>query len=184
MNGSDELSFRPLNSSRAIVAFAIAASTLFSGCGYMLGPNLRQGVRTIHVPVVQSESHRRDVDYLLTESLQEEIRLRTGYQLAEATNADTILRCQLIDIRKNPLSETRFDDPREIQLLLGAQVSWVDRRSGQILHQQTFPVSQQLSRHSSQVSFAPEVGQSMATATQDAVRKLASEIVDITDQPW
>ena len=171
-------------SRRALALLLSALVLISSGCGYTLGPSLRQGVRTIHVPVVQSESHRRDVDYLLTEALQEEVRLRTGYQLAEADVADTILKCQLIDTRKNPLSETRFDDPREIQLLLGAQVTWLDRRTGRVIQQQLFPVGSQLSQHSSQVSFAPEVGQSLATAQQEAVGRLAAEIVDITEQPW
>jgi hypothetical protein len=68
--------------------------------------------------------------------------------------------------------------------MLGAQVSWIDRRSGRVLHQQVFPISNELAQHSSQVSFAPEVGHSLATAQQDAVRRLAAQIVDLTEMPW
>jgi len=82
------------------------------------------------------------------------------------------------------LSETRYDDPRELQLMVGAEVTWVDRRSGQILHQQTFPVSSALTQQASAVSFAPEVGQSLATAQQEAATRLASRIVDLMEAPW
>ena len=155
-----------------------------AGCGYMLGPPSVQGVRTVHVPVFKSESFRRNLDYLLTEAVQREIKTRTRYRLADATTADTVLEGTIVDIRKDVLSENRFDDPRELQLMLGARVTWTDRRTGQILQQQIFPIDRQLAQHSSQVSFAPELGHSMATAQQDAVRRLASSIVDLTEAPW
>ena len=157
---------------------------LITGCGYMLGPTNVQGVRTIHVPVFQTESFRRNLDYLLTEAVQKEIKLRSGYRLADEAVADTVLSGRIIDVRRNVLSETRFDDARELQLMLGAEIKWVDRRDGRILQQRVFSVGQELAQHSSQVSFAPEVGHSLATAQQEAVRRLAAQIVDLTEMPW
>jgi hypothetical protein len=116
--------------------------------------------------------------------VQSEIKTRSGYRLADANTADTILEGRIVDIRKNPLSETRFDDPREVQLMVGVQISWIDRRNGRVLQQQTFPIGEQLAQHSSQVSFAPEVGQSLATAQQESVQRLAAQIVDLTEMPW
>lgn len=172
------------HSSRFPSVLAAITLCVFSGCGYMFGPSTVQGVRTIHVPIFQTQGFRRNLDYLLTEAVQDEIKNRSGYRLADATIADTILKGKIIDIRKNPLSETRFDDAREVQLMLGAEISWVDRRNGRILQQRVFPIAQQLAQHSSQVSFAPEVGQSMATAQQEAVTRLAAQIVDLTEMPW
>lgn len=172
------------HSSRFPSALAAITLCVFSGCGYTFGPSTVHGVRTIHVPIFQTQGFRRNLDYLLTEAVQDEIKNRSGYRLADATIADTILKGKIIDIRKNPLSETRFDDAREVQLMLGAEISWVDRRNGRILQQRVFPIAQQLAQHSSQVSFAPEVGQSMATAQQEAVTRLASQIVDLTEMPW
>ena len=165
----------------------VCATTLLltaAGCGYVFGPSNMQGVRTIHVPVFKSDSFRRNLDYLLTEAVHNEIKTRTGYRLVDAASADTILEGRIVDVRKNPLSETRFDDPREIQLMLGAQVSWIDRRNGRILQQHVFPIGQELAQHSSQTAFAPEVGHSLATAQQEAVRRLAAQIVDLTEMPW
>ncbi|MDG2131523.1 MAG: LptE family protein [Fuerstiella sp.] len=155
-----------------------------AGCGYLLGPSNVQGVRTVHVPIFKSDSFRRNLDYLLTEAVHKEIKLRTGYRLADADCADTVLEGRIIDARKNTLSETRFDDPREVQLMLGVQISWIDRRTGRVLQQQTFPIGQELAMHSSQVSFAAEVGHSLATAQQESIQRLAGQIVDLTEMPW
>lgn len=155
-----------------------------AGCGYTLGTQTLHDVRTVHVPVFQSDSHRRNLDYLLTEAVQREIRTRTSYRLEDAETADTILKGRIVEIRKSVLSENSYDDPRELQLMLGTEVTWIDRRSGQILHQQTFAVSPQLSQQASNVSFAPEVGHSLATAQQEAAQRLASRIVDVLEAPW
>jgi len=155
-----------------------------AGCGYTLGTQTLHDVRTVHVPIFKSESSRRNLDYLLTEAVQREIRTRTSYRLEDAETADTILKGRIVEIRKSVLSETRYDDPRELQLMLGAEVTWLDRRSGQILHQQTFPVGPQLAQQASNVSFAPEVGHSLATAQQEAAQRLSARIVDLMEAPW
>ncbi|MCA9057065.1 MAG: LptE family protein [Planctomycetaceae bacterium] len=158
--------------------------TSLSGCGYMLGPPSRQHVRTVHVAVFQSDSFRRNLDYLLTEAVQREVKTRGAYRLADEPVADTILKGRIVDIRKNPLSETRFDDARELQLLVGVEISWIDRRNGQVLMQETLSVDPVLTHAVDQVSFAPEVGQSMATAQQEAATRLAGRIADLMEMPW
>ncbi|MCH2210179.1 MAG: LPS assembly lipoprotein LptE [Fuerstiella sp.] len=155
-----------------------------SGCGYTFGPQPVRGVRTVHVPVVQTDSFRRNLDYLLTEAVQAEIRTRTVYRLEEEHVADTILNLKIVDYRKDLLSETRFDDARELQLTLGAQISWIDRRNGRVLQERIFPISQDLAQRATDVSFAPELGHSMATAQQKAAERMAAQIVDIMELPW
>ncbi len=172
---------------KAYVLLLSLGSLLLSGltgCGYTFGPNSRPDVRTIHVAVFKTDTFRRNIDHLLTEAVQKEIKIRSGYRLADAQTADTILTGKIVDVRKTPLSETQFDDPRETELQIAAEISWVDRRNGRVLQQQTFALDPQLSQHTSQVSFAPEVGQSLATAQQEAVSRLAAQIVDLTEIPW
>lgn len=169
---------------RVINQISILSVIVMAGCGYTLGTQTLHDVRTVHVPVFQSDSFRRNLDYLLTEAVQREIRTRTPYRLEDADTADTILKGKIVEIRKSVLSETRYDDPRELQLMVGVEITWVDRRSGQILHQQTFPIGPQLTQQASSVSFAPEVGQSLATAQQEAAQRLASRIVDLMEAPW
>lgn len=169
---------------RLTSAVLIFLSLQVCGCGYMLGTPTVPGVRTVHVEIFKSDSFRRNLDYLLTEAVQREVRNRGGYRLEDASIADTILKGRIVDIRKNPLSENRFDDPRELQLMVGAEIVWIDRRSGQVLQQKTFPLASELTQQASSVTFAPEVGQSLATAQQEAATRLAARIVDLMEAPW
>lgn len=163
-----------------IVLLAIIAS----GCGYTFGPQPVHGVRTVHVAVFQTDSFRRDLDRLLTEAVQSEIRTRTAYRLEDEHAADTILRGRVIDYRKDLLSETRFDDARELQLSIGVEIAWVDRRSGRVLQQRVFAIGNELAHYAANASFAPELGHSMATAQQEAAQRMAAQIVDTMEHPW
>jgi hypothetical protein len=156
-----------------------------SGCGYTFGPQSVRGVRTVHVPVFQTDSFRRDLDRLLTEAVHSEIRTRTAYRLEDnERTADTILKGRIVDYRKDRRSETRFDDARELELSLGVQISWVDRRTGQLLRERYFPIGQNLAKAATNVSFAPELGHSMATAQQKSAERMAAQIVDMMEQRW
>lgn len=169
--------------SRSILAVTLLI-TLISGCGYVFGPQSVQGVRTVHVSILHADSFRRDLDYLLTEAVQSEIRNRTAYRLEDEQAADTILRGKIIDLRKDLLSETRFDEARELQLSLGVEMSWVDRRNGRVLQQRVFVIGDELAHYATSTSFAPELGHSMATAQQKAAERMAARIVDMMEQPW
>ncbi len=169
---------------RNLVLTTFLLSLTAGGCGYTFGPQPIAGARTVHVAIVQTDSFRRNMDYLLTEAIQQEIRSRTNYRLASRATADTILTGRIIDMRKDLLSETRFDDARELQLSLGIQITWTDRRTGRVLQERVFPVGQALSRYAASVSFAPELGHSMATAQQQAAERLAARIVDMMEMPW
>lgn len=164
----------------------VAACVVFavSGCGgYMLGsPNSAQ-IRSIHVPVFKSDSYRRGVEYQLTEAVQNEIKRRTHFRLQTRELADTILTGRIVEVRKNVLGETRYDDARENQLSLSVTVSWEDSATGRLLGQQHIPITD-VQHLDATADFAPEVGQSMATATQTAVTRAATHIVDMLELPW
>lgn len=167
------------------VAFPVIllSAVLASGCGYMVGGGFDYQVQTVAVPIFKSEVNRRGLEYMLTEAVQKEIQTRSHFRLAHTNEADTVLHGRIIDSRKDVLGETSFDDPRELQNALVVEIRWEDRRTGQ-LHTQHLPI-RELSRHlNAQAEFAPEVGQSYATATNAVVRELATKIVDMMETPW
>lgn len=172
------------------ILYLIAAATLLlglPGCslfGYQAGGLELPNVQTIHVPIFEMDGHRRDVEYMLTEAVQQEIKTRTRYRLASAQQADTRLSGRILSVRKDVLSETDFDDPREVQVSLGMEVIWLDQRTGQVLSQKTITLGPQFRQQLAQAEFAPELGHSMATAMQDAVKTLADQIVDMTEVDW
>jgi hypothetical protein len=156
---------------------------LLTGCGYMVGAPYDPQVRTVEVPIFDSKSNRRGIEVQLTEAVHKQIQLRTPFRLVK-DGGDTRLTGRIVDVRKNVLGETRFDDPRELQINLALEVGWEDVRAGRVLAQEQIPLSSDLVSLRSQAEFAPEVGQSLATATQQAVDRMALQIVDLMESPW
>lgn len=155
-----------------------------SGCGYVVGGAYGPEVRTVEVPIFQNDTFRRGIEYQLTEAVHKEIQTRTPYRLVKGPGADTRLTGEIVQIRKNVLGETRYDDPRELQLSLFVRVKWEDLRNGRVLAEQESPLQAVSIPVIGQAEFAPEVGQSLATATQDATDRLARQIVNMMETPW
>ncbi|GAB4159608.1 MAG: LPS assembly lipoprotein LptE [Planctomycetaceae bacterium] len=149
----------------------------------MVGGPYRGDIQTVHVPIFTSSSFRRDVELQLTEAVQKEIQQQTHFRLAKAPYADTELRGHIVQINKNVLGESAFDDPRELQYSLAVQVTWTDLRTGRE-EQRQIQIAPDLVHLLSTADYAPELGQSMATARQQAVQRLARQIVRMMQTPW
>lgn len=163
------------------------------GCGYLVGSPYRAEVRTIHVPTFRNDAYRanynndgfrRGFELQLTEAVQNQIQVRTPFRLAKDGAADTRLLGRVVSVGKSVTNQNKYDDPRELELSLGVEVIWEDLRSGAILAQQTVPVNAQIAQAIVNTSFAPESGQSLATATQTAVDQMARQIVGLMETPW
>jgi hypothetical protein len=159
-------------------------ATAASGCGYVVGSAFDPQIRTVHVPTFTSEVYRRGIEFQLTEAVQKEIQKRTPFRLVKGPEADTRLTGKIVETHKDVLGQNAFDDPRELQLSLSVEVTWEDVRSGQILAQRRLPLAPQIAQLRSEASFAPEVGQSLATGTQTALTDLSRQIVDMMEMPW
>lgn len=165
--------------------FAVLLLALFAtGCGYVVGSPYGSEVRSVYVPMFTSVTFRRGLEFQLTEAVQKQIQMRTPYRLLKEPDADTRLTGKIVSDNKSLLGETGFDDARELQLNLVVEVTWEDLRTGQILAQQRVPLSPDVVTLTSQAEFAPEVGQSRATAERAAVDRLARSIVDMMETPW
>ena len=174
MNGSRRTMLR--------LALLVALTTI-SGCGYMIGTTHDQQIRTVEVPMFESTSFRRGLDLQLTEAVQKQIQQRTPFRVVN-DGGDTRLTGRIIDLRKSVLGETRNDDPRELQVNLALEVVWEDLRAGKVLAQEQIPLTPGMAALRAQAEFAPEVGQSLATATQQAMNQMARHVVDLMETPW
>ena len=155
-----------------------------SGCGYTVGAPFSPEIRSVHVPIFNSGSNRRFLEYQLTEAVQKQIQQRSHFRLVKEDEADTRLTGRIIDLRKSALGQTRNSDARELQVNLLVEVTWEDVRTGKILRQQRVPLPPEMLQLAAQAEFAPEVGQSLATADQTAINRLARNIVDMMETPW
>ena len=179
------LTAKPVRYVSYCVLIACATLAVFvCGCGYTVAPSFPQEIRTIEVPIFQSGTFRRGLEFQLTEAVHKEIQNRTHFRLVKGGVGDTKLVGRLVDVRKNVLGETQQDDPRTLQLGFAVEIQWLDQRTGRVLAQQSMPVPEQLAQYYSSVTFAPEVGASLATAQQEAVGDLARQIVNSMETPW
>ena len=153
---------------------------LLSGCaGWRVGQRslYRPDIATVHVPIVQSDSFRRGLGERLTEMIVKEIELKTPYKVVDAASADSILACRIVSDSKRVISESHNDDARDIETDFFLQMSWSDRRGDLISGGGRLPFSPLLLNISQQANFVPEGGQSLTTAQQEALHRLAEQIV-------
>lgn len=160
---------------------------MLSGCaGYQIGSRslYRPDIRTVHVPIVQSDSYRRYLGERLTEAVVKEIELKTPYKVVDADSADSVLSVRLASDSKRVLAENRFDEPRDIETDFFIQVSWVDRRGDLIMSHDDVPAAPLLLNVGQSANFVPEGGQSLVTAQQEALQRLAEQIVGQMELAW
>ena len=163
-------------------SFALLGLSLLglSGCaGYRFGNALlhRPDIRSVHVPIFESDSFRRGLGLRLTEAVVRQISTRTPYAIGSETGADTILRGRILEDRKHVLGETINDDPRNLQIDLKLEVTWITRTGTPLMERVTLKIDDN-------VSFVPEAGQSMATAQQELIDDIAKQIVDQMEDGW
>jgi hypothetical protein len=158
-----------------------------SGCaGYQAGAGslYAPDVRTVYVPMIESDSYRRDLGERLTEAVVKEIELKTPYKVVNTPDADGILSARLIRDTRRTLVENAFDDPRVLENELHAEVRWINRRRQLIVPMQTIAVAPDLVLINQTSNLIPEVGQSVASQQQQAIERLAQQIVSTMEAPW
>ena len=165
-------------------AFLLAPAAAFlTGCGYQFGHLSDPAIRSVAVPTFGSVAERRGVELQLTEAVVKQIQTRTPFRIAHESNADTVLRGRVVGLRKRGLSRTVTGDPREAEFAPAVEVTWEDRR-GRVLGTRSVPISADVVPVLSTGTQAVELGQTRATAIQEAVDRLARQVVDLMELPW
>ncbi len=170
------------------LAFWAAVSlTLATGCAsYQMGTDTlyRPEIQTVSVPVFQSESFRKHLGERLTEAVVKEIELKTPYKVVQSQRADSQLTGRLLSDSKYAITENRNDELRDIELNYHVEVTWHDRNGASLFEPQAIPLPTPLIEVAQSVHFVPEGGQSLGTASQDAIERLAEQIVARMELPW
>ena len=154
--------------------------TMLVGCQawHFGAPTLQRfDIRTVHVPMIESDSFRKFPGVRLTEAVVKEIELNTAYTVTAADRADSFLVARLRYDDKTVLAESANDDPRLIRVGMRVEVTWVDRNGAPLMQRQTVRIS-------NDYDFIPETGQSMMTTQQEIIEKLARQIVNQMEITW
>jgi hypothetical protein len=168
----------------------LAAALCFAavaGCaGYRVGNQSLYpcDIRTVYVPVFESDSFRRYLGERLTEAVIKEIELKTPYKVTGDSMADSLLSGRITRDNKRLLVLNKYHDPRDEEVNLQVQVRWLDRQSNLMREGAPIPVPAELATIGESASVVPEVGQSIATAQQQAIHRLAVQIVAMMEAPW
>ena len=167
---------------------ALAACT---GCaGYRFGNNTlyAPNVRTVYVPVFQCDSFRTtpaiDIGERLTEAVCKEIEKRTPFKVVgSAAGADSTLSGRIVADTKRMVVESPTDQSRMVELNYQALVEWADR-GGTVIASGEVPLPAAQVDVGQAAAIVPKFGQSVASAQQKAIVKLAQQIVGLMEEPW
>jgi len=160
---------------------------LFSGCaGYQIGNQslYPTEIHTVYVPMIQSNSFRRNMGERLTEAVVKEIETKTPYKVVTDPNADSVLSGTIFGEGKHVLVSCLSGDAREVQVAMKVKVNWVDKKGQNLREEQSIPLAAELVDITGTGNVAPEVGQSIDTAQQQALCRMAEQIVGLMEKPW
>ncbi|MDA0657744.1 MAG: LPS assembly lipoprotein LptE [Planctomycetota bacterium] len=158
-----------------------------SGCaGYRFGSSnlFRPDVRTVHVPVFESDSFRKNLGERLTEAIVKQVELTSHYKVVSAGEADSILSGAIVTDTKRVIAEDRNDMPRDIDVNMEVQLRWENRQGDLIRSGWNIPLPPEFLQIGKSANFVPEAGQSITTAQQEAIEGLAAGIVSQMEMPW
>lgn len=163
------------------------ATLLAPGCAaYRIGNDTLYApdVTTVYVPMIESDSFRRDMGERLTEAVIKEIELKTPYKVVGTPDADSILAANLLGERKLLEFENQNDDPRALEYALTVNVTWLNRRRQPLAPANAIPLPADFIPITQTATMLPEPGQSDASAQQQAIQRLAEQIVATMEEPW
>ena len=172
-----------------VACYAVCGLLLvaWAGCaGYQIGNQslYPAHIRTVHVPMFDSTSFRRNLGERLTEAVQKEIELKTPYKVVHDPNADSVLSGRIVGETKRLVAGSRGGDPREVQVNLRVEVRWIDRWGEVLRRAEPIPLPPEVTDVGASSNVVPEVGQSVAVAHQRAITRLAEQIVALMEAPW
>lgn len=160
---------------------------VLSGCAaYQIGNQslYPSDVHTVYVPMFESNSFRRNLGERLTEAVMKEIELKTPLKVVSSPNADSILSGRITRDTKHVVVQDPHGDPRESEINFYVEVQWIDRHNNTILRSGSVPLGAEMAAVTGMADIVPEVGHSMATAQQQAIQRLAQQIVALMEARW
>ncbi|MCE5267888.1 MAG: LPS assembly lipoprotein LptE [Planctomycetaceae bacterium] len=187
MAGRDYPSFKSAWAAGVWLGLALVVGLVpLSGCaGYRFGNKdlFPQDIHTVAVPMFRSVSFRRNLGERLTEAVVKQIEKTTPYKVVNEGKADSVLSGVIIGEHKTVLVPELSGNARESQVAMTVKVSWVDRH-GRALQERIVPLPAELVDVTGTGDVVPEVGQSIATAQQEAIVRIAKQIVGLMENPW
>ena len=162
-----------------ILGLALAA--LAPGCkitGYSIRPPYDTKIKTVYVPVFKSITFRRDINLMLTELVIKEIERRTPYKVVGTPeDADSTLEGTVNFSDKNVIVENPYNLPRQLTSTMIVVATWTDNKAEKKENPNPAVIAETF-------NFYPEIGESSQAAFYRTCEKLATQIVNMMEEPW
>jgi hypothetical protein len=163
----------------AILSAGFASCSQDPTQGYSTRSTFRSGIKTVAVPIFQSDSYTRDVEFELTDALVKEIEARTPYKVTDDGRADTILTGRIRSIKLDQLSKSRLTGlSEEVIVSVTIDFQWKDLRNGRTLVDR-----QEFAGHGLFVPSRPS-GEPIELGQFAAVQQLARDVVAEMRANW
>jgi hypothetical protein len=186
----------------------------FSVLGYTTRPNYDEGIRTVYVPIFENQTFYRHLEWWLTQAVVREIETKTPYKvISDRCRADTELTGSIVAVTKNILNRNQLNEIREGEQVLTVGIVWKDLRTGEVLSMPrrtpsvyptpgipaldipdlggVQPPPGPAAGHDAPPvivtgigTYIPELGESTTTGFQEAINRLAVQIVSQMEKPW
>ncbi len=164
---------------RGLVTLGVMMAALLSltACGYTHKTVYPADVSSVQVNILANRTFYRGVEFDLTEALIKEIELRTPYKVISTDGADTVLEGTIVNISQHLLSRRRDGGlPQELEVQMMVDFTWRNVRTGQIL----------ADRKGLAVvgRYVPPVGETLTLGQNEAIQKMATQIVSSMSGQW
>jgi len=166
---------------------ATAFLVMLTGCAsYRVGAQTLYApdVTTVYVPMIETSSFRRDLGERLTEAVVKEIELKTPFKVVGTPDADSILSARLVGDTKRVTIENQNDDPRAVEINMAVEITWLNRRRAPLRAPTRLALPPELLPIGITSTLISEAGQSIATSQQQAIARLAQQIVSTMEESW
>lgn len=163
------------------LVLGLALAALAPGCkvtGYSIRPPYDTHIKTVYVPVFKSITFRRDVNLMLTELVIKEIERRTPYKVVGTPeDADSTLDGTINFSDKNVVVESPFNLPRQLTSTLVVIATWTDNKAEKKENPNPAVIAETF-------NFYPEIGETSQAAFYRTCEKLATQLVNMMEEPW
>ena len=163
-----------------LLVSAASCATYRVGARSLYAPD----VATVYVPIFESDSFRPGLAERLTEAVVKEIEFKTPYKVVGTPDADSVLTGRITSDTKRVVVEDSYDSPRELDMNFQIEVSWLNRRREPIRDPLVLDLPLDALEIGQSARLIPEAGQSVAVSQQQAIRRLAEQIVAAMEEPW
>lgn len=144
------------------------------------GSDDQAAIRTVHVPMIDLNNGRCILGEWLTEAVVKQIEAATPFKVLYKAEADSVLACTVESDVKQPALETSANEKPAREIVRSVRVQWTDRRGAKLQPEISVP----LPTFEQSANIFPEFGQSLTSADQQKIERLARQIVEMMETSW